>query len=46
MIVTLQDVAVLFRLPRDGLPVTRTDDRDQTKECEKLLDIEPSPTAM
>ena len=37
MIVTLQDMAVLLGLRVDGSPITGTNDRDWTVECERLL---------
>ena len=44
MTVTLQDMVVLLELHIDGPRVTRTDDRDWTMECERLLGITPPPT--
>ena len=37
---------MLFGLSIDSPPVTRTNDRDWAKECERLLGRESPPTVM
>ena len=46
MTITLQDVAVLLGLHIDGPPVTETDEGICVDECERLLGMVPSPTAI
>ena len=44
MTMTLQDVAILFRLRVHGLPVTNTTDIDWNTLCEELLGLQPTET--
>ena len=46
MTVTLQNMALLLGLRVDGPAVTGTDDRDWVMECERLLGVMPTKTAM